>query len=371
MHILTDSIRGGYIAEIKANGSGKEMKRKNLQGLTIEELKSFAAEIGEKPFRGKQLFRWINKGVKDLSAMTDFSESLRVKLEAHAYIGGVSIFNVQHDKTDGTKKFLFGLEDGNAVEGVFMKYKYGNSLCISSQVGCRMGCAFCASTLDGLVRNLNAGEMVDQVLQAEIYTGEKINHIVVMGMGEPFDNYENLKKFLEIIHHSDGKNLSYRNITVSTSGIIPMIKKFGEEFPQVNLAISLHRLDDEGRSRIMPVNKAYPVDELIKAAGDYIEKTGRRITFEYTLIKGENDTAEDIEMIKAKLSGLLCHINLIPLNKVEDTGFSGSSRKHAEKIAEELNKAGIAATVRRELGNEIDGACGQLRLKTERMACFS
>lgn len=230
---------------------------------------------------------------------------------------------------------------------------------------------FCASTLDSLVRNLNAGEMVDQVLQAEIYTGEKINHIVVMGMGEPFDNYENLKKFLEIIHHSDGKNLSYRNITVSTSGIIPMIKKFGEEFPQVNLAISLHRLDDEGRSRIMPVNKAYPVDELIKAAGDYIEKTGRRITFEYTLIKGENDTAEDIEMIKAKLSGLLCHINLIPLNKVEDTGFSGSSRKHAEKIAEELNKAGIAATVRRELGNEIDGACGQLRLKTERMACFS
>lgn len=340
------------------------MKQKNLLGLTVEELKNFAADMGEAPFRGKQLFRWINKGIKDFSVMTDFSQALRAEFSRHGRIEGVKTLEIQQDKTDGTRKFLLGLADGNAVESVFMKYKYGNSLCVSSQVGCRMDCAFCASALNGLIRNLTPAEMLDQVFEAEKMTGEEINHIVVMGMGEPFDNYENLKKFLEIIHHKEGKNLSYRNITVSTSGIIPAIKRFAEDFPQVNLAISLHRLDNEGRSRIMPVNKAYPVDRLIDAARWYAEKTGRRITFEYTLIEGENDRKEDVALIKEKLSGMLCHVNLIPLNTVEETGFSGSGRKLAADIARELNTAGISATVRRELGREIDGACGQLRLKS-------
>lgn len=341
------------------------MTKTNLLGMTIEEMMSFAAELGEAPFRGKQLFRWINRGIRDFSQMTDFSKALREKLDTAACVEGVEILHQQHDRKDGTRKFLYGLHDGNAVEGVFMKYRYGNSLCVSSQVGCRMGCRFCASALSGFVRNLTAGEMLDQVMAAERYTGETISHIVVMGMGEPFDNYDNLKKFLQIIHHKDGRNLSFRNITVSTSGIIPVMKQFAEDFPQVNLAISLHRLDDRGRSEIMPINRKYPVDELLEAAGEYAEKTGRRVTFEYTLIRGENDSKDDLKLLIEKLNGLLCHVNLIPLNKVDETGYKGSSRKWAEEMASELAGSGIAATVRRELGSEIDGACGQLRLKSK------
>ena len=207
--------------------------------------------------------------------------------------------------------------------------------------------------------------MLEQIFAAEASTGEKIDHIVVMGMGEPFDNYENLKRFLRILHAKNGRNLSYRNITVSTSGIIPVIRQFAEDFPQVNLAISLHRLTDEGRSALMPVNRAYPVDRLLEAAGEYAEKTGRRVTFEYTLIKGENDMPRDMELMKKKLRGMLCHVNLIPLNRVEETGLHGSSRKRAEEIAEWLGDNGIAATVRREMGADIDGACGQLRRKVK------
>ena len=341
------------------------MTKTNLLGMTIEEMMSFAAELGEAPFRGKQLFRWINRGIRDFSQMTDFSKALREKLDTAACVEGVEILHQQHDRKDGTRKFLYGLHDGNAVEGVFMKYRYGNSLCVSSQVGCRMGCRFCASALSGFVRNLTAGEMLDQVMAAERYTGETISHIVVMGMGEPFDNYDNLKKFLQIIHHKDGRNLSFRNITVSTSGIIPVMKQFAEDFPQVNLAISLHRLDDRGRSEIMPINRKYPVDELLEAAGEYAGKTGRRVTFEYTLIRGENDSKDDLKLLIEKLNGLLCHVNLIPLNKVDETGYKGSSRKRAEEMASELAGSGSAATVRRELGSEIDGACGQLRLKSK------
>ena len=338
------------------------MKKTDLLGMTIEELKAFAAEMGEKPFRGKQLYGWITKGVTDFDDMTDFSVSLREKLKERACVGRMEVLEVQK-AADGTRKFLFGLEDGDAIEGVFMKYHYGNSMCISSQVGCRMGCAFCASGLDGLVRNLKAGEMMQQILLAERETGEHINHVVVMGTGEPFDNYEELSRFLKLIHDPAGRNMSYRNITVSTSGIVPMIKRFGEEFPQVNLAISLHRLTDEGRSRLMPVNKAYPLDMLLDAAREHASKTGRRITFEYALIKGENDRDEDVALIRKRLGGMLCHVNLIPLNEVAETGFSGAARKRAEHIAGELEATGIPCTVRRELGSEIDGACGQLRSK--------
>ena len=334
----------------------------DLLGLTIEELKEFAVrQLGEKPFRGKQIFLWLNRGVTDFDEMTDLPAGLRQKLKEHARIGGVEVLRVQEDKRDGTRKLLFATEDGDTIEGVFMKYKYGNSLCLSSQIGCRMGCKFCASAIGGLARNLTAGEMLGQIFAAERHTGESINHIVVMGMGEPFDNYDNLKRFLEIVHHPQGRNLSYRNITVSTSGIIPMIERFGEDFPQVNLAVSLHRADNEGRSSIMPINRKYPVDELIEACREYTLKTGRRITFEYALIRGENDGNQDIAGLKAKLRGMLCHVNLIPLNEVRESGFKGTSRKRAEEIAAELERSGIPATVRREMGREIDGACGQLR----------
>lgn len=351
---------------------------KNLLGLTIEELKAFAVEIGEKPFRGKQLFVWINRGVTDFDEMTDLPKLLREVLKSTAYVGDTTILNVQEDRKDGTRKFLFNLSgafgagagigksastSNEAVESVFMKYKYGNSLCVSSQIGCKMNCAFCASALGGFVRDLTAGEMLSQIYAAEKYTGEPINHIVVMGMGEPFDNYDNVAKFLRILHDPSGKNMSYRNMTVSTSGIIPGIRQFAEDFPQVNLAISLHNLTDEGRSRIMPVNKKYPLAELLQAAHEYTEKTSRRITFEYTLIHGENDSEADLQRMKKKLGGMLCHVNLIPLNKVEETRFTGSDRRHAERFAAELERAGISATVRRELGSEIDGACGQLRLR--------
>lgn len=340
--------------------------KRDLQDMTIEEMKEFAAESGVPAFRGKQLFRWVNRGVRDIGRMTDLPESFRAAVSDRAYAGGVDIIDEQTDTEDGTRKFLFGLYDGNAVEGVFMKYRYGNSLCISSQVGCRMGCTFCASALGGFVRNLTAGEMMGQIFEAERASGESIGHIVVMGMGEPFDNYENLSKFLDIVRSPEGKHIGSRNITVSTSGIIPVMERFCEDFPQVNLAISLHRADDEGRSRIMPVNRAYHVDDLIEAAGRCAKKTGRRITFEYTLISGENDRKADVEMMKRKLSGLLCHVNLIPLNPVSETGFSGSSRERAQKMAAELERAGIPATVRRELGRGIDGACGQLRLRAGR-----
>ncbi len=346
---------------------------KILLGMTIEELKQFAAEIGEKPFRGKQIFVWLSRGAVSFDEMTDLPKSLREKLKECAQIGGCRAVQVQEDTSDGTRKILFEAAGGadeagvpaDTFEGVFMKYSYGNSLCVSSQVGCRMGCRFCASALGGFVRNLTAGEMLGQVLEAERVTGEKVGHIVIMGMGEPFDNYENVAQFLRLLHDENGRNMSWRNMTVSTSGIIPKIRQFAEDFPQVNLAISLHRLTDEGRSSIMPVNRKYPVGQLLEAARDYAERTHRRVTFEYALIEGENDKDEDVQLMIRRLGGMLCHVNLIPLNKVEETGYSGSSRKRAREIAETLEKSGIPATVRRQLGSEIDGACGQLRRRQQ------
>jgi len=345
----------------------------NLFGMTIEELKQFAVAMGEKPFRGKQIFIWLNRGVRSFAEMTDLPKALREKLEGCARIGGCRAIQVQEDETDGTRKILFASQAGeietqpsDTFEGVFMKYNYGNSLCVSSQVGCRMGCRFCASALGGFVRNLTAGEMLGQVLEAEHVTGEKVGHIVIMGMGEPFDNYDNVAKFLRLLHDEEGRNMSWRNMTVSTCGIIPMIERFAEDFPQVNLAISLHRLTDEGRSDIMPINRKYPVDQLLEAAREYTEKTHRRVTFEYALIEGENDGDEDVKRIVRKLGGMLCHVNLIPLNKVEETGFDGTNRQRAREIAGMLEAAGIPATVRRQLGSRIDGACGQLRMRTER-----
>lgn len=334
----------------------------NLRDLTIKELKGFCEGIGEKPFRAKQIFSWIYKGAESFDEMTDLSKALREKLKEHAYIGKLDIIRVQHSKTDGTRKYLLGLEDGNMIESVFMKYKYGNSICVSSQAGCRMGCKFCASGLDGLKRDLTPGEIAGQILTIEKDTGEKINHIVVMGTGEPFDNYANLKKFLINVNDKEGLNLSMRNITVSTCGLIPRIQDFSKEMKQVNLAISLHSADSETRESMMPVNRSYPVDDLLAACREYTEETGRRITFEYALVKGKTDTKEQIDLLASKLKGMLCHVNLIPLNEVKETGFAGSNRKRAAEIASYLETRGIPATVRRELGADIDAACGQLRL---------
>lgn len=337
--------------------------KKDLLNLTMEEMKQFAAVLGEKPYRGKQVFQWICRGADSFDEMTDLPKAFRQKLEEAARIRCLELLDVQEDPEDGTRKFLFGTDGDAAVESVFMKYSYGNTLCVSSQIGCKMGCAFCASALGGFVRDLTAGEMMAQVLEAERQTGEPVSHIVIMGMGEPFDNYGNVSRFLRLLHEPAGKNMSWRHMTVSTSGIIPVMRQFAEDFPQVNLAVSLHRIDDAGRSSIMPVNRRYPVRDLLDEAREYTEKTGRRITFEYALIRGENDSPQDIRRLQEALQGMLCHVNLIPLNSVTETGLAGSSRQRAREIAGQLERAGIPATVRRELGAKIDGACGQLRLR--------
>ena len=346
--------------------------KKDLLDLTLEEVKEFAAELGERPYRGKQLFSWIYRdrppAVKEGSG-DSFEEinvlpaAFREKLNSCASLGNVKAIRSMEDPKDGTRKFLFEA-DKVKVEGVFMKYRYGNTMCISSQAGCRMGCRFCASALGGFVRDLTAGEMVGQVLKAERETSEKINHIVVMGMGEPFDNYDALGRFLRIMHEPEGRKMSWRNMTVSTSGIVPMIDRFAEDFPQVNLAISLHRADDEMRSDLMPVNRKYPIGELMRAARRYTEKTHRRITFEYALIEGENDREEDWKKLTELLKGMLCHVNLIPLNEVDEIGLKGSGEKRAEAFRRGLEVAGIPVTMRRKLGTSIDGACGQLRLRS-------
>ena len=359
--------------------------KRNLKDLQLHELEGFVAELGEQKFRARQIFQWMYQrggigggkdaggsarkgaagrpgGVTSFDEMTNVPKSLREKLEVRAELGLLELMKVQVSKLDGTRKYLFGLADGNAIESVFMKYKYGNSICVSSQAGCRMGCKFCASGMDGLRRNLTPGEMIEQLLAAERDTGEWINHVVVMGTGEPFDNYENLAGFLRLLHDPQGLNLSYRNITVSTCGIVPGIERFAEDFPQVNLAISLHAPDDTIRSAMMPVSRAYSMDVLLQACRAYTEKTSRRITFEYTLVKGVNDGIEHAEKLAGKLKGMLCHVNLIPLNQVEETGLKTTGRREAQNFQAALERHGIPATIRRELGDDIDGACGQLRL---------
>ena len=333
----------------------------NILDLELNELKKIITKAGQPGFRASQIFGWTARGVTEKEGMTNISSSFwelpGIKgLEARL----PRVAKAQVSK-DGTVKCLMEMEDGSAVESVFMKYKYGNSICISSQAGCRMGCVFCASGMNGLERNLTAGEMYGQVLSMERETGEKISHVVVMGTGEPFDNYDNLAKFIRIINDPKGKNLGMRNITVSTCGIIPMIERFGDDFPQVNLAISLHAADSRERSEIMPVNKAYLLDELIETCRRYTEKTGRRITFEYTLIKGVNDDKVHLDKLAGLLKGMLCHVNLIPLNEVREKEYRSGTRERAEEFKEALEKRGIPATVRRELGSDIDAACGQLR----------
>jgi 23S rRNA (adenine2503-C2)-methyltransferase len=333
----------------------------DLRDQSLEELKEIFVSIGEKPFRAGQLFRWIARGASDFAEISDLSAPLREKLSQTALLTNMKIKKVQVSDKDGTRKYLFQLLDGKTVETVMMKYEYGNSICISSQVGCAMECTFCASAIGGLERNLTAGEMLGQLLEVQRESDEKINHIVVMGTGEPLANYRNLSKFIHLVHEKDGLNIGLRNITVSTCGLVSQIDRFGRDFPQVNLAVSLHAPTDELRASMMPINDKYPLDELFAACKKYIAQTGRRVTFEYALVEGVNDTTEMIDLLARKLRGMLCHVNLIPLNPVTETGLVGTKRKHAKDLQARLEAKGISATVRRELGADIDGACGQLR----------
>lgn len=337
----------------------------DLRNEAPEELKDLFLSMGEKPYRGGQLFRWIARGAVDISQISDFPLTLRTKLAEHGFLSNMVVEKVQISAKDKTRKYLFRLRDGQTVETVVMKYDYGNTVCISSQVGCAMGCGFCASTVGGLDRNLTAGEMMGQFLEASNDMGEKITHVVVMGTGEPFANYENLRKFINLIHHRDGLNLSLRNITVSTCGLIPEMEIFASEFPQVNLAVSLHAPTNQLRSALMPINETYPLDQLLSACRKYVKATGRRITFEYALIEGVNDSPEMMDLLAQKLRGMLCHVNLIPLNQVSESGFLGTKRKKAMELQARLEAKGISATVRRELGTDIEGACGQLRRQSK------
>lgn len=332
-----------------------------LYDLSQEEMKGLVKEIGEPPFRAKQIYDWMYKGVDSFEDMKNIPKSLKEKLEKVAVIGNLKILKKQKSALDETAKYLFELRDGNTIEAVFMKYKYGNSLCISSQVGCRMGCKFCASGLGGLVRNLSAGEFINQIISVEKDTNEKISHIVVMGTGEAFDNYENLSKFLKLVNSPEGLGIGMRNITVSTCGLVPKIKMFARDFPQVNLAISLHQTDNDKRSEIMPVNKKYDIGELIKACKEYFETTKRRVTFEYALISGVNDKKSDMQDLAKLLKGFACHVNLIDLNHVQELEFLPVGAQNARANTEYLNTLGVKATLRRKLGEDIDGACGQLR----------
>lgn len=336
----------------------------DLRSLTYEELNDRLNEMGQKRFRTDQIFDWLhNKGADDFDRMSNVPASLLSKLKEEYCIRKVSIEQKLVSRIDGTCKYLMRLYDGNIVECVLMRYEYGNSICISSQVGCRMGCRFCASTIDGLVRNLEAGEMLGQIYTVAGDIGEKIGHVVIMGSGEPLDNYDNLIRFLEIVTHEKGINLSGRNITVSTCGIVPGIIELADKKYQLTLAISLHAPTDEKRKSIMPIANKYTIDELLKACRYYFEKTGRRITFEYSLIAGVNDFPEDALTLAKIASRVAGHVNLIPVNPIKEREYVSSTKESVLAFKNKLEKNRINVTIRREMGRDIEGACGQLRRK--------
>lgn len=336
--------------------------KKDILSYTYEELQEEMEKIGEKAFRAKQIYEWLHvKLVDDFSQMSNLSKALREKLAEEFDICTVSPVERQQSKLDGTNKFLFCLHDGNMVESVLMRYKHGNSVCISSQVGCRMGCRFCASTLDGLARNLAPSEMLAQIYRIQKIIGERISHVVVMGTGEPLDNYDNFVKFIRMLTDEHGLHISQRNVTVSTCGIVPRIKELAEENLQITLALSLHGSTQEKRKELMPVANRYTLPEVLDACDEYFDRTGRRITFEYSLIDGVNDSDEDARELTAIARPRNCHINLIPVNPVKERDFEQPSRKNAMNFKNKLEKSGINVTIRREMGRDIDGACGQLR----------
>lgn len=334
----------------------------DLRSMTLEELQKEMEAIGEAKFRAKQIFRWLHiKYAENFEEMTDLSENLRNKLNDNYIIGGVKIVRKLVSKEDNTTKYLFELENNYIIESVFMQYSYGNTVCISTQAGCRMGCTFCASTLDGVEKSLTPAEMLAQIYAIEKDKGEKVSGVVLMGSGEPLDNYENVLKFIKLINCKDGKNMGQRHITLSTCGLIDKMYELADEQLQITLAVSLHAPNDEIRNRIMPISRAYPMEKLLEACRHYAEKTKRRITFEYALIKGVNDSAENARELASRLKGLLCHVNLIPVNDVKERNYVRSTNESIKKFEEILVSRNIETTVRRKLGSDIDAACGQLR----------
>lgn len=340
------------------------MEKRDLQSLTVSEICEWMEEKKEKPFRAKQVYEWVHgKLVSNFDEMTNLSKNLRGKLREDFYETPLTILKKQVSKRKDTAKYLFSLPDGNTVESVWMKYHHGNSVCISSQVGCRMGCTFCASTLGGLVRSLTAGEMLSQIYEIQKETGERVSNVIVMGMGEPLDNYDNLIRFIRMLSDENGLHISQRNITVSTCGLVEKIYRLAEEKLQITLAISLHAPNDDIRRQTMPVANKYSIDEMIKACRYYEEKTGRRITFEYSMIKGVNDSKENAEELANLVKGLNCHINLIPLNEVKERKCLRSEDRDILDFKIILEKKRKTVTIRREMGSDIDAACGQLRKK--------
>ncbi len=336
---------------------------KNIKDYNLDSLKEEFVNMGEKSFRAEQVFKWLYVDkVKEFDEMTNLSLELREKLKQNYTICNFKILKKQ-ESSDGTKKYLFDILDGNAIETVLMSYHHGYSLCVSSQVGCKMGCKFCASTGIQFARNLTSGEIVEQILAVEQDNNIRISNIVFMGIGEPLDNYDNVVNAIRIINNQKGINIGARHISISTSGLVPKIYQLAEENIQCTLSISLHATTNEQRSSMMPVNNRYPIEELLKACKDYINKTNRRISFEYALAKNNNDNLEDAKRLVHLLKGMICHVNLIPINKIENGEFTKSTNENIIKFRDYLNDHGIVATIRRELGSDIDAACGQLRRK--------
>lgn len=338
----------------------------HLKSKTLEEMNGLFREMGQPAFRAKQVYTWLHKGVRSYEEMTNLPKDLRALLAEKYPIQAPEVVRKQESRKDGTIKYLWKLSDGNCVETVLMRYHYGNTVCISTEVGCRMGCAFCASTLGGLVRRLEPFEMLDQVLFTQVDSGLPISHIVLMGIGEPLDNFDNVMRFLELVNSENGMNISMRHISLSTCGLVPKIDALAEKKLQLTLSVSLHAPSDEIRNNIMPVNKAYSTEELLAACRRYYAATNRRISFEYAMIDGVNDTPACAELLLRRLKGLPAHMNLIPLNHVEESPLKPSSRQAVARFQKILEDGGVPATVRRTLGGDIDASCGQLRRKYTR-----
>ena len=334
-----------------------------IKNLTLAELEQTMLDLGEPKFRGKQVYSWLHRAAPDFAAMTNLPLSLREKLADRFLLTCPTVVRKQESALDGTVKYLWRLYDGNCVETVLMRYHHGNTVCISSEVGCPMGCAFCASTIGGLVRRLSAGEILDEVLFTQADSGQEISNIVLMGIGEPLDNYDNVTRFLELVNSPDGANIGMRHISLSTCGVVPKIRALAESELQLTLSVSLHAPDDETRNRIMPVNRTWNVEALLSACRDYFKATGRRISFEYAMIRGVNDSPEAAGLLIRRLHGMAAHVNLIPLNHVDESPFEPSERQTVLRFQKQLEDSGIACTVRRTLGSDIDASCGQLRRK--------
>ena len=338
------------------------MQKTDIKSQTLEELKNTVLELGEKPFRAKQLYEWMHvKLADDFDEMTNLSKNFRQKLKENCTLTALKKVEVQISKIDGTRKYLFALSDGNVVESVLMRYHHGNSVCISSQVGCKMGCRFCASTIGGWTRNLTSAEMLDQIYQIQRDTGERVSNVVVMGSGEPLDNYDNLIRFIHLLTEEGGLHISQRNVTVSTCGLVPKIRELADQGLTITLALSLHAPNDEVRKSLMPIARTYALKDVLAACHYYFEKTGRRMTFEYSLVQGVNDNLDEARELAALIQDQHGHVNLIPVNPIKERSYVQSGRKAIEAFKGCLESKGINVTIRREMGRDIDGACGQLR----------